>query len=205
MPKIRRTYALTAVLALGCLCLTAPAPAVGASGPSANRLVAKAPIAAPKGASDLCARHPWACATANRPPRPTAQMLQIARLINRDVNARTRNLSDNQQYGREEYWALPTARGGDCEDFALEKKRRLIEAGLPPQALLIATVLDRSRNPHAVLVMRTDQGDYVLDNLRSGLSRWHLTGYSFLRMQDPKAPARWQAILAGGIFSKTGT
>ena len=81
------------------------------------------------------------------------------------------------------------------------KKLRLIEAGIAPEHLLVATALDLNRSAHAVLILRTSAGDYVLDNLRDRIRPWQQTGYSFLLMQDPKAPARWTAIFAGGIFS----
>jgi predicted transglutaminase-like cysteine proteinase len=121
------------------------------------------------------------------------------------VNRQVRPITDRRQYRRDEHWALPTSRGGDCEDFALLKKRELIALGVPADKLLIATVLDRKRQPHAVLVLSTLQGDYVLDNLTSRIKPWGQTGYSFLRMQDPRAPERWVAVLAGGIFKGTGS
>jgi len=99
---------------------------------------------------------------------------------------------------------LPGPRGGDCEDFALAKKKRLIEAGVPAGAVLIATALDRRRKPHAVLVLRARAGDYVLDNLTDRMLLWHRTGYSFLRMQNPIAPWKWDLIAAGGIFEDAG-
>ena len=77
---------------------------------------------------------------------------------------------------------------------------KLIEAGLDPQSLLISTVLDRNRNAHAVLVMRTVQGDYILDNLRDEVKHWRQTGYTFLRMQDPADPRKWTAVIDGGIM-----
>ena len=54
---------------------------------------------------------------------------------------------------------------GDCEDFALLKRRKLISAGWPPGALRIAIVLKRPDDDqlHAVLVASTNRGDFVLD------------------------------------------
>jgi predicted transglutaminase-like cysteine proteinase len=56
--------------------------------------------------------------------------------------------------------------------------------------LLIAAVLDKKDKVHAVLVLRTEMGDYVLDNLTSRVLPWNTTGYAFLRMQDPNQPSR---------------
>ncbi|SPH18029.1 hypothetical protein DEA8626_01559 [Defluviimonas aquaemixtae] len=191
-----RTIALCALVALGL-----PHGSQAASRIDPARLAPKSAIAAPSGAATLCHRYGWACSGSGAAIAPS-DLLHHARRVNTAVNARTRELSDRSQYGIEEMWALPTRRGGDCEDFALEKKRRLIAAGLPARSLLIATVLDQRRNSHAVLVLRTEQGDFVLDNLRSGILDWRRTGYSFLKMQNPERPARWDAILAGGVFGR---
>lgn len=184
--------------------LAASTGAAAAPKPAGTHLVAVKPIAAPRGSGDLCGRYGWACARPAAGTRVAAgQALVLARAVNASVNANVREVSDRRQYGREDVWALPTAMGGDCEDFALAKKKKLIEAGLPPGSLLIATVLDRRRNPHAVLVLRTGAGDYVLDNLTSRILPWQKTGYSFLRMQNPAAPRLWDAIFAGGIFAQS--
>ena len=82
-------------------------------------------------------------------------VLRVAKAVNTSVNRSTRAVSDLRQYGDEEVWALPTSLGGDCEDIALLKKRELIKRGIAPERLLIATVLDRNRGSHAVLVLRT--------------------------------------------------
>lgn len=41
-------------------------------------------------------------------------------------------VSDLDNYGSEEVWAYPEG-SGDCEDYALEKRKRLSGAGLPPR------------------------------------------------------------------------
>jgi predicted transglutaminase-like cysteine proteinase len=164
-------------------------------------LKARMTVSSPAGAKDLCQRYAWACQRSSAAPvRISGSQLDYAISLNRQINRQVRSISDLAQYGVVEHWALPTARGGDCEDFALLKKKMLIEAGLDPQMLLIATVLDRSRNAHAVLVMRTAQGDFILDNLRDDVKHWSRTGYTYLRMQDPSDPRRWSAVIEGGIL-----
>ena len=155
---------------------------------------------APNGFSGVCARYAWACAKGNRSASALRDPMPLAKEINLSINRQTREVSDKAQYAREEYWALPTARGGDCEDFALAKKHALIAQGVAPERLLIATVLDRQRNPHAVLVLRTEDGDFVLDNQTNRIVGWQQTGYTFLRMQNPKSPNRWSAVLKGGML-----
>lgn len=157
-------------------------------------------VGAPDGFSGVCARYAWACAQSGGENLSNGDLLALAEKINLAVNRSTREISDEAQYALPEYWALPTSRGGDCEDFALAKKQALVTRGVAPQRLLIATVLDRKSNPHAVLVVRTDTGDFVLDNLTDRVLDWRKTGYTFLRMQNPQAPNRWSAVLAGGVL-----
>ena len=66
---------------------------------------------------------------------------------------------------------------------------------MAPNRLLVAVVLDRKRQPHAVLVLRSDMGDFVLDNLNKRVLPWQKTGYAFLRMQDPRDPTRWVSVM----------
>jgi predicted transglutaminase-like cysteine proteinase len=54
---------------------------------------------------------------------------------------------------------------GDCDDYVMTKRRRLIRAGVPATAMRIV-VSRRSGEGHVVLVLKTDRGEIVLDNLR---------------------------------------
>lgn len=153
---------------------------------------------APPGAQRLCSTYSWACARGSSSAVVTQGQMQVVRAVNSQINRSTRAIEDRQQYGEAERWAMPTSRGGDCEDYALAKKRALISKGIDPQRLLIATVLDRSRRPHAVLIVRTDEGDMVLDNVTNSIRNWRDTRYVFLRMQDPNRPSRWVNVIAGG-------
>ena len=188
-----------ALLALSVLAMV-PTAAEPAMKPTPAYLKAKKPIGAPAGFGNLCGKYDWLCSRTGRKARASRSDLDLATRINAEVNRKTHQISDIQQYGRSEYWALPTSRGGDCEDIALLKKMKLVAVGIRPETLLIATALDRKRNPHAVLVMRTEFGDVVLDNLSSRIKHWSETGYSFLKMQNPARPANWDAIFTGGIF-----
>lgn len=158
-------------------------------------------VPVPKGAVGLCQRYQWACDRSRIGTIGDAQqILKLASKVNISVNRAIREVSDQSQYGRPEVWALPTNRGGDCEDFALIKKRELISRGVAPFQLLIATGLDRNRNSHAVLIVRTNRGDYVLDNLTDKMKRWDASGISFLRMQDPSTSTGWTLVARGGMF-----
>ncbi len=161
-------------------------------------LTAKKSIAAPDGFKGLCGSHGWVCARSGANAVGGAGVLKLADRINRSVNRQTRQISDRAQYRKDEVWALPTKRGGDCEDLVLLKKLRLLEAGIPASALLIATVLDLKAGRHAVLVLRTTSGDLVLDSLDNRIRHWVDTNYTFLKLQNPRNPSTWDAIFAGG-------
>lgn len=190
---------LNAPMLAGILLAGAALPARSSTGSEAH-LHAREPIAAPAGFRGVCARYEWACARTGRDNAQSGTVLQLAKAVNSSVNSSTRTVSDRRQYGNEEVWALPTSYGGDCEDIVLLKKRELVLRGIAPERLLIATVLDRRRIAHAVLVLRTGDQDLVLDNLKNSILPWRKTGYSFLRMQNPSAPHKWDAVLAGGVF-----
>ncbi len=175
------------------------------SSTSGGVLPLKAVVSAPAGATGVCAAYAWACAPGNSNKALGAAEMELISQINRKANTRIRPVGDMQQYHVAEKWTLPTARGGDCEDYALYKKKALIEAGISPDRLLLASVLDRQGGSHAVLVLRADGADLVLDNLRGTIKRWDQTGYTFLRMQDPRNPQRWVATMAGGIFRGAGS
>lgn len=150
----------------------------------------------PSGAKQLCRQYSWACSTKASVSMSYQQEMRIIQRVNRKVNATTRSVTDRSQYRTAERWALPTSRGGDCEDFALLKKRDLIRAGVDPSKLLIATVLDTKRNSHAVLVYRSAAGDLILDNLTNQIKPWSATRYLFLRMQNPSRPSSWVGVYA---------
>lgn len=152
-------------------------------------------ISAPTGARSICATYRWACASSSSARTPDLHTVSV---VSRNVNRATREVSDEAQYRQDDLWTLPTRRGGDCEDFALLKKKQLIGMGYDPDRLLLTTVLDRKGRSHAVLVVRTDEGDFVLDNLTDKIRRWNSTGYTFLRMQDPAAPHRWLRLNVRG-------
>ncbi len=124
-------------------------------------------------------------------------MLAMARTINKRVNRAIAPRSDQQVYGRSEYWTLPERGVGDCEDYALAKQKALIEQGVPPNRLYLATVVGSPQDPHTVLVMRTGSGDYVLDNLTSRVKSWHATRYTFIKMQNSRDRWHWVDVLLG--------
>jgi predicted transglutaminase-like cysteine proteinase len=163
---------------------------------SGPRLDAYAPTLPPAGFSDVCRRYAWACISSSASISED-ELLTLARLINRNVNRKIQAALDQAIYGVKDYWTLPESGIGDCEDYALMKKRELLLAGVPGDRLLLATALTAASAPHTVLVLRAASADYVLDNLRGRVLEWRKTSYTFLKMQDPIRANRWNLILLG--------
>lgn len=111
--------------------------------------------------------------------------------INRRVNRAIRQIADDRLYGVADFWAVPAAGRGDCEDFVLAKREALISAGVPSEALSIAIVTTRWGESHAVLLLASDQGEYVLDSLSPWVSRWDRVDYSWRERQRPGQPFDW--------------
>jgi predicted transglutaminase-like cysteine proteinase len=116
--------------------------------------------------------------------------------VNTSVNNAIQPLSDAEVYGVEERWTYPTD-VGDCEDYVLLKRKMLIDSGLSPSDLLITVALQPNGDGHAVLTVRTDRGDFVLDNMRNKVLLWSETEYSYLKRQSSTDASRWVKIEAG--------
>lgn len=96
----------------------------------------------------------------------------------------------------EEYWSYPQLLGY-CEDYVLEKHRRLLKTGVEAGNLLITVVRQTNGDGHAVLTLVTDRGDLILDNLNNHVLPWAQTNYEFLKRQSSKHAGHWLAINDG--------
>lgn len=130
---------------------------------------------------DFCRRLPSQCELrGSRVVELTPALLERLQRVNTAVNSEIRFALDIDQYDREEYWALPTAGSGDCEDMALEKRARLVAAGFPAAALRLAFVQHRRfLSSHCVLTVETSVGTYVLDSFSDKVARWDRLPYNF--------------------------
>lgn len=113
--------------------------------------------------------------------------------VNLATNRAIRPAYDGVVNGLDDSWTLRPA-AGDCEDYALTKRSQLIKMGWPSGALSIATVEAPGVGHHAVLVVRTDRGDYVLDNLQRKILPWQRVGYVWIKIQSTGNPRRWFTI-----------
>jgi predicted transglutaminase-like cysteine proteinase len=123
----------------------------------------------------------------------TAERLKELDDINRTVNKEIAPATDMEVYGVNEYWTLPRTRG-DCEDYALLKRHKLIAKGWPVSALLMTVVRDEKGEGHAVLTARTVQGDFILDNKIEDVRMWNKAPYQFVMRQSYLNPKVWVAL-----------
>lgn len=113
--------------------------------------------------------------------------------VNSLVNRIIRERSDGEDQGKEDVWRVPVNQG-DCEDFAILKKKKLLELGWPASALLL-TVAWHKGNGHMVLTAKTSEGDLVLDNRNPKVKNWNRTPYNYYAIQSQEDSRSWERIL----------
>ncbi|MGV8937816.1 MAG: transglutaminase-like cysteine peptidase [Allorhizobium sp.] len=183
-------FVLTAMTALAPLNAALPAP----DAPIA--MVTGRVTSQPIGHYEFCQKYRAECNIRSKPsaaPRLTEHGWGVVREINLSVNTTITPMTDLEVYGREEVWAFPVD-AGDCEDFVLAKRQKLITAGFSPSDLLITVVRKPDGEGHAVLTIRTAGGDFVLDNLVDEIKPWYATPYSYLKRQATFDTGRWVTI-----------
>ena len=193
----KRLVLLAALLASACL----GAPAARAQDfwqlTARQPLVIKGWTRTPIGALQFCLDRPDECepleASAGPVPLTDRAWHQLD-TVNRRFNLDILPVTDQAFYDRREYWTYPD-RYGDCEDYALAKRRALIELGWPADSLLMALVRQSNGDAHAVLVAITDLGHFVLDNLAGDVVGWDQTDYKFIKMQSPATLDRWVELV----------
>ena len=155
--------------------------------------------------TDFCRRHPSECAVNAAEPAKIAMTPEIWSAIvsvNRRVNARIKPTTDKAHWGVIDRWDFPDDDRGDCEDYQLLKRRILAERGLPRRAMRMTVVIDELNEGHAVLMIRTDRGDYILDNKTNAVLPWDQTGYVYVKREGHDSTA-WTSL--GGVTSPIAT
>ena len=152
----------------------------------------------PIGHYDFCQRYRAECGpnVDLMPVKMSTDNWSTVNEVNLYVNKTIIPATDMEVYGKEEYWAYPTT-AGDCEDFALLKRRILIQRGFSPSNLLMTVVRKPDGEGHAILTLRTAQGDYELDNLSDEVKLWYQTPYSYIKRQASYNAGRWVTIENG--------
>jgi len=182
------------VCALAISLSAAPALASGATFQKSTYIAVGRQTLVPYGWVDFCNRYPGEC---NARPLPamdlnlTPKTMRILQRVNSWVNDNIKAVSDADQWGVVDQWDYPSKGRGDCEDYVLYKRRLLMEEGFPRQALLVTVVKDEQGDGHAILTVKTSQGEYVLDNLHNEIKPWSQTKYRFVKRQSQTDPNLW--------------
>src|SRR5476651_1064438 len=155
------------------------------------------PARAPIGWVEFCVRYKGECNTRPSTPRDVvltpkawADMVKVNSWANENIQP----ITDLEHWGVVEQWDYPDDGKGDCEDYVLLKRRMLMQAGWPREALLITVVRDKKGDGHAVLTVKTNRGEFILDNQESEVLAWNKTGYKFVKRQSQADPNIWVAL-----------
>lgn len=149
-------------------------------------LPALAKNTAPLGYQLMCLKTPAECrgggaAVVEKSTRIMALIHKVNASVNRSIAPRSDGAVDRWSVG---------ASSGDCEDYVLTKRRALIKAGVAPSSLRIAYVKTSWGEGHAILVVKTSKGDYVLDNLNGKVRPISQSGYRMVSMSGAD-PRKW--------------
>ncbi|RVC59217.1 MAG: transglutaminase [Mesorhizobium sp.] len=154
----------------------------------------------PVGHYEFCQKLPQECTerTPKQAPIELTRKLWAAIVnINNSVNTRITPRTDMEMWGKEEVWSYPDSGFGDCEDYALEKRRELMDIGVPAGALLMTVARQPNGDGHAVLTVRTSLGEFILDNLQPKVMAWTDTPYTYLKRQSTETSGVWVTINDG--------
>jgi predicted transglutaminase-like cysteine proteinase len=190
-PRSLRRFAAVLYLALAAslnACAMAP--------PAPTEMPLGAATSQPIGAMLFCAAHAGECADKARAITRieiTDERLAQLRAVQYEVNRRI-----DPTGAIEVAWHYASGGKGTCVQYAMEKRRQLIERGWPASSLQLATVTTRQGEGHLVLVAATTQGELVLDNLREDITPWQVLPYRWIARQEGASLAQWVSINAKG-------
>jgi predicted transglutaminase-like cysteine proteinase len=155
------------------------------------------PALAPLGHTRFCARYRHECEVRGvdfrkRNIKATDERLAELSSVNREVNREITPRRDDAGPLSDNWQIAPEA--GDCEDYAVTKRHKLLARGWPSRSLLLAEVVIASGEHHLVLVVRKKDADFVLDNLNANVRPVAKTRYHWVRAQSPSNPKFWSTV-----------
>jgi predicted transglutaminase-like cysteine proteinase len=162
-----------------------------------GRISFDTPSLAPMAFVRFCLKYPRDCevrqATSPAAPEPlTGERMAELVKVNREVNRAIEPEANSGTVADEEWLVSP--RSGDCNDYAVTKRHDLLARGWPSQSLLLAEVVLASGEHHLVLIVRTRDDDFVLDNLNWNVRPVSQIRYRWVRAQQADNPKYWSAI-----------
>lgn len=148
----------------------------------------------------FCLRYPADCKsdpTETATVELTAETLETMHRVNRDVNASIMPVARSNAIA-DGGWTISPA-SGDCNDYAVTKRHELVQNGFPAKAVRLAVVKTPSGIGHLVLVVSTNKGNLVLDNLSETILPWQLTKYHWVKIQSSSDARYWFEIKPPGL------
>jgi predicted transglutaminase-like cysteine proteinase len=144
----------------------------------------------PLGFKVFCLKNPGQCRQApDRRLEASPELLSVLKSVNLGVN---RAIRPKGEKASKDVWSIEPATG-DCEDYAITKRARLIRQGIPAGALRIAYAKTRRGENHAVLLVQTSQGNLVLDNLTNAIKPMSQAGLRFISISGAN-PKKWASL-----------
>ena len=161
------------------------------SGTGAGRLIEGSYAAPPRAFDAYCSTYVDQCVSVGGVEPVALDEERWAELVavNRSVN---RHIRPNP-HARLDVWTIG-ATSGACNEFAIEKRKELIERGWPSASLLLTVAYTMGGEAHLVVTVRTDRGDFVLDNLRSAVLPVERTNLRFVARQTTIHPRLWTSV-----------
>lgn len=209
MLKVKHALVLSGLV----IALATTAPALAANGRgAASVLIEGEAVHPPRGYTEMCDRRPELCPARSVNPEmrlimtplvsqygPDALRVHVPVLtrerfatldaVNRTVN---RAITPVEDSGGDD-WSFSMI-AGDCEEYVMGKLELLAQLGWPRTALRIAVVRGTDYQYHAVLVVSTDQGEFVLDNMVDHIERVEESAYEFVVAQSAQHPGIWVRV-----------
>jgi predicted transglutaminase-like cysteine proteinase len=162
-----------------------------------ERVTFNAPVLAPIAHTRFCVQYPEDCqihrmgflrSRVKLTPERWAELISINLEVNRAIVPQR-----NQGGVLTEEWLI-SPKAGDCNDYAVTKRHELLARGWPSRALLLSEVVTTWGEHHLVLVVRSKDGDVVLDNLNANIRPVAITSYRWVRAQSPSNPNFWSSV-----------
>lgn len=195
--SLLRAAASAALVVIGASVAVAQQGAVPVASASA---VVSGDARAPYAWVEFCRNHQSECKVDTREPdrvEMTPKLWKTIVGLNLKVNRDIEPVTDMEHWGVVDRWDMAEDGRGDCEEYVLVKRRKLAEAGIPRRAMLVTVVIDEENAGHAVLMVRTDRGDFILDNKRNAVLPWSQTGYVFIKRESQERVA-WTSLGGAG-------
>lgn len=139
----------------------------------------------------FCVASPTECEQSSGPD--SIELTKAKLDLLKSVNSRVNNSIEPYMSDGMETWQINPDRG-NCHDYAVTKRHELIRAGWPSSSLRLAIAYTAGGVGHLVVIVRTSEGDVVLDNLTNRIVNWRKSGLRFVSIEGGDQPRVWYGV-----------